>query len=69
MKALVVTITKQPWPSELTRHWHLVHSSISSHVVGAVEAVYGNFAEVEEYEWDGYDNRPICRGCGERIGR
>ena len=65
MRALVVTITKEDWPSGLARHWHIVDNHISRHLVGAVQVVYGRFAEVEEFTWD--DDIPICPRCDEPI--
>lgn len=63
MKAIIVTITKDPWPARLSRHWHLVDSFLSRHVVGSVHAVYGSFAEIEELEWE-KGMTPVCTQCG-----
>jgi hypothetical protein len=65
MKALVVTITRRPWPTEMAKHWHIVDSFLSRHVVGSIHAMYGKAATIEEYEWDG--KTPNCGECGERL--
>lgn len=66
MKALAVTITRNPWPAGMARHWHLVDSYISRHVITAVERVYGEHAIIEEFSWANATEPPTC-SCGERL--
>lgn len=67
MRAIVVTITKDPWPARMSRHWHLVDSFLSRHVVGSVYAIYGPLAVIEELEWEDGMPRPVCTQCGDPI--
>lgn len=67
MKALVVTITRKPWPAEMASHWHIVDSFLSRHVVGSIHAWYGKLATIEEYEWESDFAAPSCGECGERL--
>jgi hypothetical protein len=67
MRAIVVTITKEQWPAQLSRHWHLVDSYLSRHVIGAVHAVYGKMALIEEMEWDESAGPPPCPQCHQPI--
>ena len=67
MRAIVVTITKEPWPAAMTRHWHLVDSFLSRHVIGAVHAIYGRVATIEEYEWEPDEAPPLCGQCQKPI--
>lgn len=62
MKALIVTITKRPWPENMVSHWHIVDSYLSRHVVGAIHAVYKNLATIEEIEWE-RDEPRTCPHC------
>lgn len=65
MKALVVTITRKPWPAELPSHWHIVDTFLSRHVVGSVHAVYGRNATINEYDLEDY--AAVCPECSERL--
>lgn len=66
MRALVVSIQREPWPANMIRHWHLVDTYLSQHVVTAVEAQYGRMATVTEINTD--DPYIECPECGQTLG-
>lgn len=60
MRALIVTINRERWPAGLARHWHIVDSYISRHVVTAVEANYGKEVTVTEHTFGRSFKCPSC---------